>query len=100
MTENGELMDKGWTLSFTHPITGTGHCIPATVPGNVEIDLQREGLIGDPHPADTPRAMRRWELVDDLAYATEFDAPPLQAGEVANLVFEGIYTIADVSLNG
>jgi beta-mannosidase len=93
-------MDKGWTLSFTHPITGTGHCIPATVPGNVEIDLQREGLIGDPHPADTPRAMRRWELVDDWAYATEFDAPPLQAGEVANLVFEGIDTIADVSLNG
>ena len=49
--ENMPLND-GWTLSFTHPITNKEHSLPATVPGNVELDLQRAGLIGDPLPPD------------------------------------------------
>jgi beta-mannosidase len=89
-----------WTLSFTHPVTKAHHRIAATVPGNVEIDLQREGLIGDPYPPDSARAMRVWETVDDWVYETVFDAPALKAGEKAVLVFEGIDTIADVLLNG
>lgn len=89
-----------WMLSFTHPVTGAHHTFPATVPGNIEIDLQREGLIGDPYPADNVMAMRDWDRVDDWVYATEFDAPQHQAGETVQLVFEGIDTIADVSLNG
>jgi beta-mannosidase len=72
----------------------------ATVPGNVEIDLQREGLIGDPYPPDDARAMRSWELVDDWEYETLFDAPPLHGGEKVDLVLEGVDTIADVLLNG
>lgn len=89
-----------WTLSFTHPDTKKLHRIAATVPGNVEIDLQREGLIDDPYPPDKVRPMGAWELVDDWVYETAFDAPALKAGEKVFLVFEGIDTIADVLLNG
>jgi beta-mannosidase len=93
-------LTDGWTLSFTHPATGERHRMPATVPGNVEIDLQRHGLIDDPCPPDDVGAMRRWELVDDWTYETRFDAPEPAPGERVNLVFEGVDTIADVALNG
>ncbi len=93
-------LDGDWTLSFTHPLTGDRHRMPATVPGNVEIDLAREGLIGDPYPPDRLDALRDFERVDDWTYETTFDAPAVGPGETATLVFEGIDTIADVALNG
>jgi len=93
-------LDHAWTLSFTHPITGAQCRIPATVPGNVELDLLREGLITDPYPPDNLHTMRAWELVDDWTYETSFDAPERQPDERLQLVFEGIDTIADIMLNG
>ncbi len=100
MGERRALLDGGWTLSFTHPVTGQCLRVPATVPGNVEIDLEREGLIDDPYPPDDVGAMRDSERVDDWTYETRFDAPPANTGETVHLVFEGIDTIADVTLNG
>ncbi|TVQ23190.1 MAG: hypothetical protein EA382_10635 [Spirochaetaceae bacterium] len=98
-----------WSLTFTHPTTGRRHVMDATVPGNVEIDLEREGLMGNPFPPDDFFATREWERVDDWVYETVFDAPT-QAGRTASaarhgardeidLLFEGIDTIADVWLN-
>ncbi len=95
-----EYLDSDWTLAFTHPRTGQRHEMTATVPGNVEVDLQREGLIDDPWPADSVTALRAFERVDDWTYSRRFDAPPRRAGETVCLVFEGIDTIADVHLNG
>ena len=94
------FIDSSWTLSFTHPISGEFHCIEATVPGNVEIDMQREGIINDFWPVDDFFAMRDFERVDDWKYDTIFDAPSVPHGYSVNLVFEGIDTIADVILNG
>jgi beta-mannosidase len=74
--------------------------MPATVPGNVEIDLMRHGFIDDPYPADSTVAMRGWDLVDDWTYETTFDAPDCPAGGEVRIVFEGIDTIAGISLNG
>lgn len=89
-----------WTLSFTHPETGKTHTIAATVPGNVEMDLMREGFLDDPYPSDDIHAMRLWETVDDWRYETTFDAPESTAGDTVELVFEGINTLADITLNG
>ncbi len=89
-----------WTLAFTHPVTGKAHQISATVPGNVEIDLRREGFIADPCPPDDLHAMRDWERVADWCYTTTFDAPATRPGDTVRLVFEGVDTIADVWLNG
>jgi beta-mannosidase len=99
MSKRYELK-QGWTLSFTHPVTKQHLRMAATVPGNVEIDLQREGVIADPHPADNPVAMRPFESVNDWVYETRFDAVPVDSDQKVSLVFAGIDTIADVILNG
>src|SRR6185437_6919854 len=100
MRDPTQELAGNWTLSFTHPVTGRRHRMEATVPGNVEIDLQREGLIGDPMPADTADALRVFEAVDDWLYETSFNAPAVKDGARTQLVFEGIDTIAEVTLNG
>jgi beta-mannosidase len=93
------LLTANWTLSFTHPVTRLPAQIPATVPGNVEIDLVRAGLIVDPFPQDDVNALRPWQQVDDWRYETQFDAPDFAPDAGCELVFEGIDTIADVALN-
>lgn len=100
MPEERYELNLNWTLSFTHPTENVRYAIPATVPGNVEIDLQREGLVGEIHPSATPDAMRAWDMVDDWVYRSEFDAPENGAGREIDLVFDGVDTIAEVFLNG
>jgi beta-mannosidase len=100
MNEQKIPLNGEWELNFTHPQTGKKHTIPAAVPGNVEIDLQRAGLIKDYWPVDDYFAMYNWENVDDWVWRTSFDAPDVPEGHTAELVFEGIDTIADVLLNG
>ncbi|MCX7848181.1 MAG: hypothetical protein N2595_09170 [bacterium] len=92
-------LSNPWSLSFTHPITGVRHTIPATVPGNVELDLQRAGFVADPYPPDTPHALRDFEYVDDWCYETLFTPPPCPKDTRLELVFDGIDTIANVFLN-
>ncbi len=93
-------LNDGWTLSFTHPITNKEHSVPATVPGNVELDLQRAGLIGDPLPPDDP-ICERWIDLADWIYERDFnfDGLPSDCAK-AMLVFDGIDTVAAVYLNG
>lgn len=98
--ENRINLTDDWTLSFTHPRTGKKYRIPAAVPGNAESDLLREGLVADIYPPDHPSSMYDWELVDDWTYRTQFAAPALESGNTVELVFEGIDTVAEVSLNG
>ena len=38
-------LNGNWTVSFLHPETGIQHTIPAVVPGNIELDLERAGFI-------------------------------------------------------
>ena len=89
----------GWQLIFTHPETGKEHCIPARVPGNVELDLARAGLLGDPLPPD--RYGEKWVDLVDWEYTLDFDFAGLPAGiSRAELRFHGIDTVAVVALNG
>ncbi|MCF8226963.1 MAG: glycoside hydrolase family 2 [Bacteroidales bacterium] len=73
--------------------------ITATVPGNVEIDLQREGIIEDPMIGDNVYDLRKYESYY-WWYVREFDAPDLKTGESLELAFDGIDCIADIWLNG
>ena len=93
-------LNDGWTLSFTHPLTGKSHSLPASVPGNVELDLQRAGLIGDPLPPDDP-VCERWIDLADWIYEKDFSFDGLPSGcAKAMLAFDGIDTVAAVYLNG
>ena len=89
-----------WTLTFLHPRGGEELTIPATVPGNVELDLQRAGLITDYWPPDKLFALEEWSEVV-WNYRCRFDALQYDAErEELHLFFDGIDTAAEIFLNG
>lgn len=63
--------------------------IPAQVPGNVELDLERAGQLPEPFYAENIRGLRDLET-HEWWYAYRFQGPPAQAGARWELVFEGL----------
>jgi beta-mannosidase len=73
--------------------------ISATVPGNVELDLLRAGLIKDPMTGNNINALRSWEGYE-WCYSRKFTTPNLEEGQHLQLWFGGIDCLADVWVNG
>ena len=107
-----EALDLGgaWTFAMTtarvelgdDPLTALreagARLMPAVVPGNVELDLQRNGVIDDPFVGMNIVGLR--ELERKFAYyVRSFDAPPSVSGS-PELLFEGLDCDARVVLNG
>jgi beta-mannosidase len=101
-----QTVDHGWqfrlvpgsTAAAEHPGASTWHS--AQVPGTVQTDLLAAGLIPAPYYRDN-EAKVQWVGLADWEYRTtlQVDAATLQQGHV-DLVFDGLDTFADVSLNG
>jgi beta-mannosidase len=72
--------------------------IDATVPGNVEIDLLKAGLIEDPMKGDHVYDLRKFETYN-WWYRRNFIRPECKQGERVELCFDGIDCIADIWLN-
>ncbi|MDR3445057.1 MULTISPECIES: glycoside hydrolase family 2 protein [unclassified Dyella] len=98
-------LDDGWqfrlapdsTLVAQHPDQTTW--TPAHVPGSVQTDLLTTGNIGDPFFRDN-EAQQQWIGLADWDYQLVFnvDAATLKQDHV-DLVFDGVDTFADISLN-
>jgi len=74
--------------------------LPAIVPGNFELDLQRNGLNdGDPLTGMNIVSFRKFESATFWYYRT-FAAAPMAAGNRSILVFEGLDCLADIYVNG
>ena len=73
--------------------------IPARVPGNVELDLVRAGLLPDPFYGDQIRLLRPLES-HEWWYTRELVVPLDGAGHHWELVFAGIDTLATIWVNG
>ncbi|KAI8816810.1 mannosidase, beta A, lysosomal-like protein [Fimicolochytrium jonesii] len=72
--------------------------IPANVPGEIHTDLMRSGHIqGDPYHRDAYQTLR-WIGMEDWTYSTDF--PSNLSSQHIYLVFDGLDTIATISLNG
>ena len=71
---------------------------PASVPGNLELDLLANGLIDEPFQGMNIVGLRRYEHAYAY-YLRTFEAPE-RPGTSPHLVFEGIDCFADVLLNG
>ena len=72
---------------------------PAQVPGVVQTDLLRDGLIPDPFYRDND-ARLQWIGLTDWEYRTTFQADAATlAHDHVDLVFEGLDTYADVYIN-
>lgn len=94
----------GWSLfaaSGPAPEGIAGRSMPAVVPGVVHTDLLAAGLIPDPYLDDNESALA-WIGLVDWTYETVFTvtAAELAAAERHDLVFDGVDTVASITLNG
>lgn len=96
---------NGWTLraldaSADSPAAALPEAIPATVPGTVHTDLLAAGLIDDPY-LDLNELKDEWIGRTRWAYRTTLEwADGRDERERTELVFDGLDTVATVSLNG
>jgi len=95
-------LSDGWQVRAARgPAEVPGSAVPATVPGVVHLDLLAAGLIPDPYLDDNESRLA-WIGLVDWSYETTFDvsAAALAASERHEIVFEGVDTVATISLNG
>lgn len=74
-------------------------CIEAQVPGNVELDLERAGIEGDPFWGENLYNFRKYEFYQ-WWFVKTFDVPQDWRGRKCALQFDGIDTFAEVFVNG
>ncbi len=104
------LLNGEWKLYY-HPEDGNlpetpdellqaaWNCIPAQVPGNVELDLHRAGIEPDPFYGENLFKFRKYEFYQ-WWFVRDFDVPSEYEGKKCVLRFAGIDTFADVFVNG
>jgi len=89
-------LNRDWTFREV----GKPEWHPATVPGCVHTDLLANKLIDDPFWRDNEKRLQ-WIGKTDWEYTTTFDiTPSILARENIQIVFEGLDTYANVSVNG
>ncbi len=77
----------------------TGQWYPAEVPGCVHTDLMRNNLIPDPFIGTNEQSLQ-WIGEKNWIYETTFNVPAeILSKDVVELVFEGLDTYAEVTLN-
>ena len=72
---------------------------PCTVPGNFELDLQKNGLCGDPFYGMNPVEVRKMTENCGVYYYRKFDLPKIAETKPC-LTFEGLDCYASVYING
>ncbi len=103
---SSQSLQQGWQVRLlpgaeaarTHP--AAAQWLPAHVPGSVQTDLLKAGLIGDPYWRDNEASLQ-WIGLADWQYRLPLhvDAATLKHDHV-ELVFDGLDTYAEVSLDG
>ena len=103
-------LNGNWKLGFfpqpknaiTNPTelaTMNMQTIEAAVPGNVELDMLKAGLISDPMIGSNVYSLRKYEGYQ-WVYTKTFKTPQIKADEQIQLFFGGIDCIAEIWLNG
>jgi beta-mannosidase len=89
-------LDENWTFRRE----GDNKDYPATVPGTVHTDLLASKLIPDPFFADNEQKVQ-WVENESWVYQTAFEITPEEKkNKHVDLVFNGLDTYAEVTLNG
>ena len=73
--------------------------VPVTVPGNVEIDLMRAGVLPDIFFGNNVKLLKPYEFYR-WRYERSFEAPEVAPGERVYLHFQGVDCFATYYLNG
>lgn len=89
-------LNRKWTIQNSNGSLS----LPADVPGCVHSALLKQGFIKDLYFRFNDVAYR-WIALDNWTYTTTFSASTeLRAKQRVQLVFEGVDTVASISLNG
>jgi beta-mannosidase len=99
---NRTTLHDGWNLrSAGGPVPAhiAGRTVPAQVPGTAHTDLLAAGLIDDPY-LDLNENDLVWAHRAQWLYSRELTAAPAAADERVDLVFDGLDTVAEISLGG
>ncbi len=87
-------LHKNWTVQYG------GKEFAATVPGDVTLDLWKNGVVEDPYYGINHQQLG-WIIDRDFVYRTSFDLPEeIISGEEILLTFDSIDTFSDIWLNG
>ncbi|WP_158788117.1 discoidin domain-containing protein [Granulicella sp. L46] len=112
MSDGRMLLAGGaWRVERRSVVTGDGAAVSrvgfadaawivATVPGTVLTSFYNAGTIADPNFGENQLYVSDSYFCADFWYRTEFEAPAVEAGEIAWLDFEGVNWKAQVFLNG
>jgi beta-mannosidase len=95
-------LDHGWQFRQVAASAGQGESgwLPATVPGDVHLDLLANKIITDPFYRDN-EAKLQWIENESWEYQLSFEVKPeLLARANVDLVFDGLDGAADVFVNG
>ncbi|MFD4668622.1 glycoside hydrolase family 2 protein [Lentzea sp. NPDC058450] len=95
-------LHDGWqltTMTAEVPDHIRDRTVPATVPGSTHLDLLASGLITDPF-LDQAETELAWTHRADWRYTTTFLAAAAGQDQRADLVFDGLDTVATIDLNG
>ena len=85
---------KNWQLEYG------GNVVPATVPGDITIDLFKAGLVKNPYFGDNQKE-NDWIPRQDFTYISEIEVDDeLLSQESVRIVFDGIDVYSDIFLNG
>lgn len=96
-------LHEGWTVTGDPKAPVAVEAAPAAVPGDVVSDLLAAGLVNDPYVDQAERDLA-WVGRHDWTYRTTFEWTP-DEGDMGDwdgidLAFDGLDTVARVSLNG
>ncbi len=87
-------LHNNWTVQYA------GRELPAVVPGDVTLDLWKNGVVENPYYGINHKDLG-WIIGTDFEYCTAFDLPEdILTGEDILLTFDSIDTFADIYLNG
>lgn len=90
------LLNGRWLLRGTGAVNVPE--MPAEVPGNIELDLYRNGIIPDPFFGENVDLLRPYEF-NNWVYERNFELPADFPAH-ADLVFDGIDCLAEILVNG
>jgi beta-mannosidase len=96
-TELLRLDLTNWNFSIPSKYNDTLY--PAKIPSNIHIDLLENKLINDPYYRNNQNEVK-WIHDVVVSYETKFKLPGTWGDKMIELVFEGLDTYANISLNG